>query len=105
MKSNKRNALLKLHKQFGHTSQNKLLTLLKTAGMVDQETKYLLKDIYKKYVICHKYTHPKMKPIVCFNPAKDFNQVIALDLHELGPVLWYLHMIDLFSRLIMSVVI
>ena len=46
-----------------------------------------------------------MKPIVGFNPAQDFNQVIALDFHELGPDLWYLHMIDLFSRLRMAVVI
>ena len=44
----KRNTLLKLHKQFGHSSLEKLLNLLKTAGMIDQETKYLLKDIYIK---------------------------------------------------------
>ena len=72
--------------------------VLKTAGMVDQETKCLLKNIYKKCAICHKYTHPKMKLIVSFNPA------IALDLHELGPDLWYLHMIDLFNRLSTAVV-
>ena len=46
-----------------------------------------------------------MKPIVGFNPANDFNQVIVLNLLELGPGLWYLHMIDLFSRLSMAVVI
>ena len=46
-----------------------------------------------------------MKPIVGFNPANDFNQLIALDLHELCPVLWYLHLIDLFSRLSMAVII
>ena len=53
--------------------------------MVDQETTYLLKDIYKKYAICHKYTSPKMKPIAGFNPANYFKQGIAHDLHELGP--------------------
>ena len=104
-RSDKRNALLKLHKQFGHALQEKLLNLLMTAGIVDQETKYLLKFSYKKCAICHKYTHPKMKPIVGLNPANDFNQVIALDLHEFGPGLWDLHMIDLFSRLSMAVVI
>ena len=104
-RSDKRNALLKLHKQFGHASQEKLLNLLKTAGMVNQETKYLLKDIYKKCAICSKFTHPKMKPIVGFNLINDFNQVIALYFHELGPGLWYLHMIDLYCRLSMVVVI
>ena len=66
--------------------------------MVHQESKYLLKDIYKKCAICHKYQHPKRKP-------NDFNQVFVLDLHEFGPDLWYLHMIVLFSRLSMAVVI
>ena len=61
--------------------------------------------IYKKCAICHKCTRPKMKPIVGFNPENYFNQVIFLDLHELGPGLWYLLMIDLFSRLSMAVVI
>ena len=55
-RSDKRNALLKLHKKFGPASQEKLLNSFKTAGTVDQETKYLLKDIYKKCAICHKYT-------------------------------------------------
>ena len=45
-----------------------------------------------------------MKPIVGFNLANDSNQVIALDLLELGPGFWYLHMIDLFSRLSMTVI-
>ena len=44
------NVLLKLHKHFGHVSQEKLLNLLKTAGMVNQEIKYLLKNIYVLFV-------------------------------------------------------
>ena len=50
-----RNTVLKLHKQFGRASSEKLLNLLKTPGMLNQETKYFLKDIYKKCAICHKY--------------------------------------------------
>ena len=46
-----------------------------------------------------------MKSIIGFNPANDFDQVIALDLHELGLSLWYLYIIDLFCRLNMAVVI
>ena len=45
--------------------------------MVNQETKYLLKDIYKKCAICQKHTCPKMKPIVGFDPANDFNRVLT----------------------------
>ena len=102
-KNDKRNALLKFPNSICSCFTREIVKLSKTAGMVDQETTYLLKDIYKKYAICHKYTSPKMKPIVGFNPANDFKQIIALDLHELGPGLWYLHMIDLFSRLSMAV--
>ena len=38
-RSDKKNALLKLHIRFSHASQEKLLNLLKIAGMVNQETK------------------------------------------------------------------
>ena len=41
-----------------------------------------------------------MKQIVGFNLANDINEVIAHDLHELGSGFWFLHMIDLFSMVV-----
>ena len=63
---------LKKHKQFCYNSQEKLLDLSKTAGKINQKTKDLLKK-FSRHAICHKYTKPKIKPIVGFNQAISFN--------------------------------
>ena len=69
--------------------------------MVDQETKYLQRYLQEMCYLSQIHMY-YMKSIVGFSPANDFNQIIALDPHELGPGLWYLLMIDLFSRLSMA---
>ena len=38
------------------------------------------------------------RPAVGLPRAYDFNDTVAMDLHQLGPNLWYLHLIDEFSR-------
>ncbi|VDH99626.1 Hypothetical predicted protein [Mytilus galloprovincialis] len=101
----KKEILLKLHKQFGHASSDKLLSLLQSAGSVDSETKTILKDICTKCLICHKFKHPKAKPVVAFSHANDFNQIVAMDLHEIDHNFYYLHVIDLFSRLSAAAII
>ncbi|VDI51207.1 Hypothetical predicted protein [Mytilus galloprovincialis] len=52
-----------------------------------------------------KYQRPKPKPIVGFFHANDFNQIVAMDLHEIDHNFYYLHIIDLFSRLSAAVII
>ncbi|CAG2191494.1 unnamed protein product [Mytilus edulis] len=101
----KKEILLKLHKQFGHASSDKLLSLLQSTGSVDSETKTILKDICTKCLICHKFKHPKAKPVVAFSHANDFNQIVAMDLHEIDHNFYYLHVIDLFSRLSAAAII
>ncbi|VDI49488.1 Hypothetical predicted protein [Mytilus galloprovincialis] len=104
-KTKKKEILLKLHKQFGHASLDKLLSLLQSAGSVDSETKTILKDICTKCLICHKFKHPKAKPVVAFSHANDFNQMVVMDLHEIDHNFYYLHVIDLFSRLSAAAII
>ena len=38
------------------------------------------------------------RPAVGLPRAYDFNDTVAMDLHQLGPNLWYLHLIDEFCR-------
>ena len=104
-KKRKREVVLKLHKQFGHASSEKLLSLLKSAGSRDNETKNFINDVCSKCTICHKFKRPQGKPIVAFSQANDFNQIVALDLHELDHNIYYLHVIDLFSRLSAAAII
>ena len=98
-KQNKRDILLKLHIQFGHPSSNRLIALLKSTGFIDLETQSMVNDISSKCAICHKFRRPQAKPIVGFSHANDFNQIVAMDLHEIDHNFYYLHIIDLFSRL------
>ncbi|VDI81921.1 Hypothetical predicted protein [Mytilus galloprovincialis] len=104
-KKRKKDIISKLHKQFGHASSEKLLSLLKSAGSVDSDTKAIVNDVCSKCIVCFKYQRPKPKPIVGFSHANDFNQIVAMDLHEIDHNFYYLHIIDLFSRLSAAAII
>ena len=51
--------------------------------------------------ICQKYGRSSPKPAVALPLSTEFNGCVAMDLHELtnlGPSMWYFHVIDVFSR-------
>ena len=104
-KQKKRDILLKLHIQFGHSSANRLISLLKSTGSIDSETQSMINDISSKCVVCHKLQRPQAKPVVGFSLASDFNQIVAMDLHQIDHNFYYLHIIDLFSRLSAAAII
>ena len=45
-----------------------------------------------------KFKKPSSRPIVGLSKAEDFNQTVSIDLHELKPKLWYMHLVDEFTR-------
>lgn len=52
-----------------------------------------------KIVKCVKFTKkPKPKPAVELSWGTDFNDTVGIDLHYLEHNLYYLHMVDQFSR-------
>lgn len=91
--------LKKLHKQFGHASAERLTKLLKSAGTTDRSTLAMLQNITHDCEICAKLKKPTPRPVVGLPLATEYNETIAVDLHELenGRV-WYLHIIDEFTR-------
>ena len=97
--SEKKEKLVKLHKQFGHSSFEQPKKLLKNAGVVSSDTFELLHEVCSSCEICLKHKKPNQKPIVGFPLATRFNETGAMDLHELGHNLWYFHLIDEFTRL------
>ena len=94
----KKKILSKLHQQFGHSSANRLKQLLKSAGINNDSTLNMLDQIVEKCDVCVKHKKPTPRPTVGFPLASDHNQTVAVDLHELEPNLWYLHIMDEFSR-------
>ena len=91
--------LMKLHKQFGHCTAEKLHMLIKKSG-----GSVALADIQKAILqcdICPQFGRSAPKPCASLPLANDWNSTLALDLHqmtELGSSVWYLHIIDLFTR-------
>ena len=70
----------KLHTQFGHPSQDKLQKLLKQAGVNDDQFLSILESISFDCEICAKYKRSNPRPVVGFSLAKEFNDIVAVDL-------------------------
>jgi len=97
-KQEKLKILLKLYKQFGHASVDRLKKLLTCSGNTDEECTTILKDIVKNCETCIRYSKLRQKPAVGLPMASAYNETVAMDLHELEPGVWYLHAIDHFTR-------
>ena len=94
----KRKTLVKLHKQFGHATYNRLAKLLNKAGTNNTDTLDLLRSVCENCEICITNKRPSPKPVVGLPLATEFNETVAVDLHELDHNVWYLHIIDEFTR-------
>ena len=89
----------KLHKQFAHCSSEKLHALLRKAGV--SVTVDRVKSVINDCDVCQRFGRALPRPVVGLPLAQEWNHTVSLDLHEVsgsGHSLWYLHMIDVFSR-------
>ena len=100
-----KNKIEKLHRQFGHPSQDKFKKLLIDAGCWSQDKEELIKNIYLKCSICKEFSHTPPRPSVCLPMAREFNEVVAMDLKSLKENLWILYKIDMFTRYTMATLI
>lgn len=98
---------LKLHKQFAHPSARRLKLLFKDAGIVDPDYNALIDDISQTCEVCRKYRKTPPRPVVSLPLARDFNDVVAMDLKEWDKSrhIWFLHLIDMATRFSISTVI
>lgn len=58
----------------------------------------LSKKVVNSCKTCIKFSKPSPGPIVTFLKADNFNETMSLDLHQLEPGLWYMHMVDEFTK-------
>lgn len=77
---NKKNAILKLHRQFAHPSSHRLKLLLKDAGYTEENYMSLVDEITDECNICMKYKRTPPRPVTCIPIARDFNEVVTIDL-------------------------
>jgi hypothetical protein len=95
--------LVKLHRQFGHATSERLGNLLKSSGSCNAEILALLSSVVENCDICLKYKRAVPRPVVGFPLASDYNETVALDLFQLEKNVWVLHMIDEFSEILVLV--
>lgn len=95
----KKRKIEKLHQQFGHPTCKRLIQLLKDAGIEDEMCFAYAEDVSSSCEICMKYKKTPSRPIVSVNIAREFNEVVAIDLKEYkkGEV-YFLHMVDMATR-------
>ncbi|XP_048012163.1 uncharacterized protein LOC125245541 isoform X2 [Megalobrama amblycephala] len=72
--------------------------LLASSGNKDAECSVILEKIVSECETCQRYSKTTPKPAVGLPLASQYNETVAVDLHELEPGVWYLHIIDQFTR-------
>ena len=94
----KTDAIKKLHRQFGHPSEQKLKDLLKKANVKNKEVFNILSQVVGDCDFCIRHKKTPSRPAVSLPMSTDFNELVAVDLHQLEERTWYLHVIDIFTR-------
>lgn len=102
--SDVRKTALKLHRQFGHPTSEKLIKLINNAGMKNSELEQTIQKVTKECVVCFKFRKAKPRPVVSMPMASKFNEVIAMDLKAWGNK-YFLVIIDLATRYCTATVI
>ena len=86
-----------MHRQFGHSTSEKLKKLTKSSNIDDKELLEIIDTIDNKCQVCMKYKKAKLRPYVGFSLSKDFNDVVAVDLKPTNGI-HILHIIDHATR-------
>ena len=100
----KEKVIKKLHRQFGHPSEKSLKDILKNADAYDEECGKIIQSIHKTCEVCKRYTKTPPKPIVSIPQAKQFNDMVAIDLKTFKDI-YIIHFTDMFTRFHKSKVI
>ena len=95
---------VKLHRQFGHCSVNKLIDLVNKAGCNNQNLISAIQKVSSNCAICKKFKKPPLRPIVSVPIASKFNDVVSMDLKVWGAK-YFLVIIDLATRYCTAAVI
>ena len=95
--------LQKLHHIFGHTSTNKLVTLIKRSGKFTKKIQGDLEHIRETCEACLKDQKKKPRPKCAIPRVDSFNQIVTIDLKEFDrqdPERKFIcYLIDMHSRL------
>ena len=75
----------KVHRQFGNASIENMQKLSGNAKLLTKDISLLIKIVVNT---CEKCIKLNPRPAVAFTKAKDFNQTVSVDSHQLATNLW-----------------
>lgn len=86
--------LLKLHRQFAHPPKNRLIALLKDAGVWREDYEETLAQVNEKCELCKIYSKTLSRPVVGMLMASKFNEKVALELKQWNDLwIYYRHVV------------
>ena len=98
-------SLKKLHRVFGHPTEDKLKKLMDDAGIEDPNISRILKRIQECCRICQKYRKKQSRPKTGLPKARTLNEAVSLDLKPVSSLVedssdkrHIVYMMDEFSR-------
>ena len=96
---------LKLHRQFAHPKDEKIISLIKNSNFKNEESRkkiaQALKKVSEKCEVCRVYQRPANRPVVGVPLATTFNECLSMDLKSFmykGKQITLLNMIDQATR-------
>ena len=99
-----RNIASKLHRQFGHPTSEKLIKLVKKAGINDKQLEKEINFISQQCIYCLQYRRAPPRPVVSMPLANKFNETVSMDLK-----MWcnsiFLVMVDTATRFCTATVV
>ena len=100
----RKNAILKLHEQFAYPSIPRLKALMADAGAWKDVFQEELNEIYRSCNTCKLYGMTPARSVVSMPMPTRYNEKVAMDLKSWKGK-YIIHMIDMFTRLSISVFI
>ena len=88
---------VKLHRQFGHLSKDKLLGLIKSAGITDGDFKDQIVKVSNSCKSCLLYKKNPARPVVSLPLATEFNETVSMDLKKYKDF-YFLVLVDMATR-------
>ena len=88
----------KLHLQFCHPTDKRLIDLLKKSGNNNEQVFDAIREVTSNCDVCIRNKRAPLRPAVGFPLASDFNETVALDLKSYHPEGYILHIIDHLTR-------
>ena len=95
----------KLHKQFAHPTAKRLKSLLKDADAYTKHHLDFVDRVTENCEVCKRSKKTPARPVVSLPLATELNEVVAVDLKEWKPNVYFMHLVNVATRFSLAAVV